>query len=560
MEYRELVAAYQDLERTSATLAKTERLAELLGTAGPDQLPRLVTLIRGTVFPAWESSELGVSSSLTKAAIRKATGISETRIEDRWRETGDLGDAAAAAVEDRKQQTLLSETLTVDAVYTTLQDTASYEGEGSQQRRIDAIASLLSSASPAEAKYIVRTVVGAMRLGVGEGILRDAIAMAFLDGSNEASTEVERAYHVTNDFRVVAETARRDGRGGLSNLNVQLFRPLKVMLAHKADSVDAGRTEVADSREELLAEIKYDGIRTQIHKEGDRVEVYTRRLEVITDQFPEIAAAAEKLPRGEFIIEGEIVGYDPETERPVPFQELSRRVKRKYDIDELQEQLPVKVHLFDLLYEEGTTYLDTPLQTRLARLEDLLPTDLQSLQRAEFIRHPESEALETFYETALADGHEGIMTKNLAATYQPGTRVGYMMKVKPTMEPLDLVVVRAKWSEGRRSDFLGRIYLGCYDETTDEFKEVGRMATGFTDDELGELTNRLTPLITAESGREVQVQPEVIVEVEYEEIQQSPEYESGFALRFPRFAGFRDDLTLEDIDTLDRVSTLYRDQ
>lgn len=561
MEYAALVEVYEQLDATSSTLEKTTILADLFRQADGEYLPILVKLSRGKLYAAWESKELGVSTSLTKEAINKSTGISNEQLEDWWRETGDLGSAAAEAVSARTQTTLVSDTLDVRKVHDTLQELPTFGGEGSQQRRIDAIAKLLSNASPGEARYIVRTVVGAMRLGVGEGIVRDAIAEAFLNGTDEDVEAVERAHQVTNDYPLVAETARNEGVAGLNALDIQLFRPIKVMLAQKAEDISDGRENVAPTPADVLTEIKYDGIRTQIHTDGERIEVYTRRLENVTTQFPEIVDAVEaNLADESFIIEGEIVGYDPESGRPVPFQDLSQRVKRKYDIEQLREEIPVKVHLFDMLSHDGESLLETPLRERLGRLDGILAGDSDVMTRAQNLSGASKTEIDAFYTDARRNGHEGVMLKNLAAAYQPGSRVGYMMKLKPTMEPLDLVVPRAKWSEGRKSDFLGRVYLACRDPETGEFLEVGRMATGFTDSELQEITQRLEPLIQKQSGREVIVEPEVVLEVEYEEIQESPEYESGYALRFPRFKQFRDDVGPDGIDTIDRVEALYSDQ
>lgn len=559
MEYRELVGVYQRLEDTSSTNQKTAILAEAFEDM-EELLPVVVKLVRGAVFATWEREELGVSSSLTKEAIRKATGIDAEQLEAWWREEGDLGAAAERAVRERKQTTLVSQSLDIITVHDTIQGLAEYAGPGSQQQRIDRIAELLTNASPAEARYIVRTVAGAMRLGVGEGTVRDAIATAFLDGTDDSDI-VERAFQVTNDYPLVARTARADGRAGLERLGITVFRPLKVMLAEKADGIPDGLQEVAPEPDSVLTEIKYDGIRTQIHVDDGSAEVYTRRLERVTEQFPEIAAEmVDAFGASSYIVEGEIVGYEPDSGAPVPFQRLSRRVKRKYDIDQLRSEIPVRVHLFDLLFLEGDSLLEAPLEHRIETLEAGLSPEGTVFERAANCRSADPERVHSFYERALDAGHEGIMLKNLDAAYQPGTRVGYMMKVKPTMEPLELVVPRAKWSEGRRANRLGRIYLACRDPESGAYLEVGRMATGFTDEELEEMTDRLEPLIEAEQGREVRVTPEVVVEVEAEAVQSSPEYESGFALRFPRFEGFRDDIAPDAVDSLDRIRELYDQQ
>lgn len=577
MEYEALVAVYADLEETSATLEKRQVLAECFSECPPDLLPSVVKLVRGAVFAPWESRDLGVSSSLALEAISKATGLDPDVIEEWWRAEGDLGDAAGRAVAERTQQTLVSGRLDVSRVHETLQAVAAYDGPGSQERRVDAIAGLVSDADPDEARYVVRTVVGAMRLGVGDGIVRDALADAFLDGSEEAVEAVQRAYEVTNDFAVVAERARSAGRVGLADLDVEVFRPIKPMLAHKAEDVATALEELGAGAERgleaeldtgsnagtgnsVLLETKYDGIRAKLHRSDDTVKVFTRRLEEVTQQFPDAVAAVEDhVAAGEFVIEAEVVGYEPETGEPVAFQELSRRIKRKYDIEAMAEEIPVTVYPFDLLYLDGRSRLDDPLRERLDALEGILSPAERRLERAANVRTASIDRAESFYEDAVAAGHEGVMAKNLDASYQPGARVGYQLKVKTLMEPLDLVVTRAKWSEGRKSGFLGRPYLAC--RTGDgSFQEVGRMHTGFTDEDLAEFTGLVEPLIEEIDGREAILRPEVVLEVEYEEIQASPTYDSGYALRFPRLVRIRHDLDPEDADTLDRVRDLYEGQ
>ncbi|WP_122090957.1 ATP-dependent DNA ligase [Halalkalicoccus subterraneus] len=558
MEYRRLVEMYDHLDATSSTLEKTDIVADAFGEAG-DLLPEFTQLARGRLFASWEHDELGVSSSLTAQAITNATGVNNDQIESWWRETGDLGDAAANAIENRAQTTLVSDTLDIQTVYETLRGLTEYEGTGSQDRRINDIANLLADAEPNEARYIVRTIVGAMRLGVGEGTIRDALATAFLDGSDEAIQTVERAYEVTNDFRTVGETAREQGRDGLEDLDVELLRPVKAMLAQKAEDV----ADALDATEQPLIEYKYDGMRTKIHIDGDNVRVFTRRLEDVTTQFPDIVAAVrEEIIAKNAIIEAEVVAYDPETDSPIPFQEFSKRIKRKNDIEEMAAEYPATVHVFDLLYHDGEPLVNRPLSERIERLEGLIDHDRNeaTIQRAENLRPTSVEEAEAFYADALEAGQEGLIVKNMNAPYQPGSRVGYMLKVKPMMEPLDLVVVQAKWSEGRKSDWLGRLRLACWDTEHEELREVGRMFSGLTDAELREITAKLEPLIQSVDGRTAKLRPEVVIEVEYEEIQESTTYDSGYALRFPRFGGFRDDLGPEDADQFERVERLYEEQ
>jgi DNA ligase 1 len=563
MQYADLVESYRRIDATASTDEKTAIVASVLEKATDDERAMLLPLFRGKVTPADERAELGISSSLTLEAIAKATGVPEAEIETTWRETGDLGTAAAAAVANQTQQTLFATELTVDSVFETLRDLLEYEGEGSQQRRIDAVAKLLSNADPEEARYVVRTVLGHLRIGIGEGTIRDAIARADLDGSDEAIGAVEYAYQLTNDYPLVARTAREAGVDGLRALEVELFRPLQVMLADSADDVEDGVEAVARRDGSLLAEYKYDGVRVQIHKDGDDVRIFTRRLEEVTEQFPDVVANVRECVAAErCILEGELVGYEPDTGELTPFQELSTRIKRKHDVEAAAEETPVIGYLFDLLSIEGESLLERSLDERLARLDSVLDPEEWAIEPAQHVRFDpaEPEPARELYADALAAGHEGLMLKNLDVAYQPGRRVGYMLKVKPTMEPLDVVVTRGKYSEGRRKGKLGRLYLACRDTERDELSEVGRLATGYTDEQLADLTDALEPLITETDGRAVAVRSEVVLEVEYEEIQSSPTYDSGYALRFPRFVRRREDLSVSDVDTLERVEALFEQQ
>jgi DNA ligase-1 len=581
MEFATLVTTFERLDATASTLDKTALLAERFAAAG-DRLGDLVVVVQGQLFPSWHSADLGVSARSARAAVAKATGVGEDELDRRWGETGDLGDAAAWAVAERTQRTLFSEPLTVDRVLTTLRAFPDFEGSGSQTRRIDELAGLVSDADPTEARYLVRLAIGHLRLGVGDGLVRDAIAAAFLtDGvplwerSSEERTEppaeiveaVERAFQVTNDYPLVATTARDEGVEGMDGLDVEVGRPVQSMKAEKAESATAGIEAVAPDPADVLVETKLDGMRLQVHVDGDDVTLYTRRLEDVTAGFPEVAAAVrEAVTATAAVLDGEVVGYDGETGELVPFQEFSRRIKREYDVDELAREIPATLYLFDALSVDGETLLDAPLRERLTRLESSFTPAEGRIERVrnEWLADGGGEdpvaRTESFYAEVLAAGHEGVMLKNGRATYQPGVRVGQMMKLKPVMEPLDLVVTRAEWSEGRRAENLGRLFLGCYDPEAGTYEEVGRLSTGYTDEELAALTQRLERHVTGEDGRQVDLEPAVVLEVEYEEIQRSTEYGSGFALRFPRFLRVRDDLDPTDADTTARVAELYDEQ
>lgn len=546
-----MVEIYEKLEKTTSRLEMTSIVSEFLSTVPDDKLPVILLFLMGRVFPIWSDKELGVGSKLVIKAISNVSGIPEFRIEDKIRETGDTGLAAESLLVKKVQTTLFQEKLTVEKVHHNLEKLASVEGKGAQDKKISYITELLSFAEPVEAKYIIRLILEELRLGVGEGIVRDAIARAF----NVDAKLVERAYSLISDIGEVAKIAKNEGNEGLKKAKIIPGRPIEVMLAQKVENVSEALKKLGIA----AFEIKYDGARLQIHKYNNVVELFTRRLENVTRQFPEVVKYAEKnIKANSAIVEGEMVAIiSKENRHPRPFQDLSKRIKRKYNIEEMIEKIPVEVNLFDIVYYNGKQLIDEKFnerrkilrkiinETNLFRLSDQLVTD-------------DAKKAEEFYERALDLGHEGVMAKNLDAPYQPGSRVGYMYKIKPIMETLDLVIVGATWGEGRRAHWLGSYLLAVRDPDTGDFLTIGRMATGFTDDQLKEMTSILKPLITEQIGKEVKLKPKIVVEVGYEEIQRSPTYESGYALRFPRLIRIRDDKQVKDADTLQRIEEILR--
>ncbi|WP_414837497.1 ATP-dependent DNA ligase [Candidatus Nanosalina sp. VS9-1] len=556
MRYSRVAEAFEDLEATQKNLEKTDILAELFRDAD-DELANLVLLSTGTPFPAWKNMDLGVSSKTLVKIISKATGRSEDEITETWKNEGDLGLAAEAMVEKKTQQRLMTQEITVEKVVDRLQKVADTQASGlsqsvDQDKKQRELADLISSAEPKEARYLARIIINNLRLGIGEGTIRDALAEAFFDG--EHSEEIQKAYDFTNDFAEVAE-ACREGIEKVRSLELELERPIKSMLAKKVETIEEGFEEVGKP---AAIDYKYDGMRAQIHVKDGGVTVFTRRLEDVTEQFPDVVEAVEENIESEnCIIDTEIVGYDPEDGSMIPFQKLSKRIKRKYEIQKLKAQIPVTVRPFDLIYLDEPI-LERPYSERWRELQEIVSEEEKVMKLVDHAETSEEEKVGEMQQASLSAGHEGIMMKSLEAEYKPGNRVGYMVKLKPVMETLDLAIIGAKWSEGRRSDWLGRLYLGCYDEENDEYLEVGKMATGLTDEQFQEITEKLKPLITKEDGRKVEVRPEVIVEAEYEEIQESPNYSSGYALRFPRMKQFREDK--EQADSLQKVKNLYEDQ
>ena len=556
MEFSEVSDSFEELESTQKTLEKTRILAELFSGSGED-LQKVVLLSTGQPFPSWKNMDLGVSSKTLVKIISRATGKSEDEITRVWKNEGDLGNAAEQMVENKTQQRLMSKELTVENVVERLQKVAKMEAKGlsqsvDQDKKQSELADLLSSADPVEARYLARIIINNLRLGVAEGTIRDALSEAFFDGEN--TQEIQRAYDFSNDFSEVSKACRK-GLDAVKSIELELNRPVNSMLAKKVNTIEEGFEEVGKP---ASIDYKYDGMRAQIHiKDGD-VKVFTRRLEDVTKQFPDVVSQVEEnIDSDNCILDTEIVGYNPEDGSMIPFQKLSKRIKRKYEIQKLKEQIPVTVRPFDLIYLQEPI-LERPYSERWDKLREVVTESEDDLELVDHEKTENPEQVQEMQQRSLSHGHEGIMMKNLDAEYKPGNRVGYMVKLKPVMETLDLAIVGAKWSEGRRSDWLGRLFIGCYDEENDTYQEVGKMATGLTDEQFQEITEKLKPLITEEDGRKVEVRPEVIVEVEYEEIQESPTYSSGYALRFPRMKRFREDK--EEADTLERITDLYSNQ
>ncbi|NJD98527.1 ATP-dependent DNA ligase [Thermococcus sp. LS1] len=552
MKYAELSDLYRRLEKTTLKTLKTKFVADFLKKT-PDELLEVVPyLILGKVFPDWDERELGVGEKLLIKAVSMATGVPEREIENSVKDTGDLGESVALALKKKKQKSFFSQPLTIKRVYQTFIKIAEASGEGSQDRKLKYLANIFMDAQPEEGKYIARTVLGMMRTGVAEGILRDAIAEAF----KVKAELVERAYMLTSDFGYVAKVAKLEGNDGLGKVHIQIGKPIRPMLAQNAASVKEALLEMGG---EAAFEIKYDGARVQVHKDGDRVVIYSRRLENVTRSIPEVVDAIKASIKPEkAIVEGELVAVG-EGGRPRPFQYVLRRFRRKYNIEEMIEKIPLELNLFDVLYVDGEALIDTPFRERRAKLEEIIEEG-EKIKLAQQLVTKKAEEAEKFYKNALELGHEGLMAKRLDSVYEPGNRGKKWLKIKPTMEDLDLVIIGAEWGEGRRAHLLGSFLVAAYDPHSGEFVPVGKVGSGFTDEDLVEFTKMLKPLITGGEGKFVEIEPKIVIQVTYQEIQRSPKYRSGFALRFPRYVALREDKSPEEADTIERIAQLYEFQ
>jgi len=545
MEFGAFAAAAAEVESLDADTAVVERVTELLGAAGED-LPVVARFVQGRVFPGWSERKLDVGPALCYEAIARAAGpdVTTAGVEDRLADAGDVGEVAAGY--DLGGQRGLgsfsdgADSLTVADVFAEFESMAAADGPGSQETKVTTLFGLLNRASPAEARYVVRLVLGEMRIGVGGGTVRDAVAAAF-DVPTDA---VERALQVSNDYGRVAVVARDEGVEGLDAVDLSVGRPVRAMLAQAGTA-----TEALEAWGEAAVEWKYDGARVQVHHDGSQVRVFSRNMEDVTAALPEVVEFAAANLDAPAILDGEAVAVDDDGD-PRPFQDILRRFRRKHDVERLREEVAVELRAFDCLHADGTDLLDAPLRERHARLDDLL----DGVAVSDLVVTDDPERVEAVEREALAAGHEGILLKDPDAAYTPGRRGKRWLKRKPDVETLDLVVVGAEWGEGRRANLLGTFHLAARDG--DGYAAVGNVATGFTDEDLERLTDRLEPLVRATDGQVLDIEPSLVVEVGYEEIQPSPTYDSGYGLRFPRFRGVREDLDPADADTVERVERL----
>lgn len=581
MKYSELVKVYDKLESTTKRLDKTYSIAQFLKKVPEQELDIIVLLLQGVIFPKYDERKIGVASRLVLKALNTATGIEVDKIEKEWKNIGDLGEVAEKLVGKKKQATLFSQELSVKKVFDNIRSLAGLEGPGTVDRKVKLIAELLTSAKPREAKYIIRTILEDMRVGVGEGTIRDALVWAYFgkdigisydekeknvefkegrEKYNEYVDVLQEALDISNDFSKVARVAKEKGIKGLKKIELKTEKPIKVMLFQKAKDFEDAFERVGKP---AAFEYKYDGFRLAIHKKGGDVKLFTRRLENVTKQFPDVAELVKKNVKArDFIIDSEITGIDPKTKKRLPFQNISQRIKRKYDIEEMTKTVPVMVNIFDIISIDGESKIDAGYKKRRDILKKVVKDVPHKIVLAEQLITSDIKEAQKFYEKALSMGNEGVMAKNLEAPYKPGSRVGYGVKIKPTMETLDLVIIGAEWGTGKRGKWLSSFDIACRDPDTGEFLGIGKFGTGVKEKaeegtSFEEMTNLLKPLIKSEKGKHVLVKPKIVVEIDYEEIQKSPTYSSGYALRFPRLVKLRPDKPVDEITTIDQVEELY---
>ncbi|MCD6536587.1 MAG: ATP-dependent DNA ligase [Thaumarchaeota archaeon] len=580
MLFSELVGFYERIEAITGRIEMTNLLVQLLKETPPEIIDKVVYLTLGEIYPPFIGLELGVADRLALRAVKLASGMSEREIDRAYKELGDVGLVGERMLAKRSQATLFMEQLTVEDVYSALEKIAKASGEGSMETKVQILSGLLASAQPKEAKYILRIVTGKMRLGIADMTILDALAIVF-GGGKEARDLFERAYNLSSDIGYVAKVAAQEGLEGIKKFKITVGKPIRPMLAERLSSAEEILQKIGGK---CIAEYKYDGERMQIHKRGDEVLIFSRRLENITSQYPDVVELVKQhVKAGEAILECECVAVDPETGDMLPFQELMHR-KRKHDIHKAIEQYPVNVYFFEALYVDGKDLTLEPLEIRRKTLESIIEEG-ERVKLSKAIITDDPNEIEKFFHEAIEEGCEGLVVKALGkeAIYRAGARGWLWIKLKRSyksemMDTVDLVVVGAFHGRGKRSGTYGALLMAAYDKRKDVFQSVCKVGSGFTDEDLQKLPELLEPYkiphrhARVETGMEADIwfEPKIVLEIIGDEITISPIHRAawsmikegyGLAIRFPRFTGrYRFDKAPEDATTTDEILEMYRRQ
>jgi DNA ligase-1 len=578
MEFSILADSFNKMESTRKRLELTQFLVELFEKIPHEVISKIVYLLQGKLRPDFEGIELGVAEKLAIRSISKSSGIPIKKIEEEYRKSGDLGHAASIILEQKTQTTFLVEDITVERVYETLFKIARLEGVRSQDMKMKYISSLLNDATPLEASFILKILLGTLRLGIAENTVMDALAIAF-SGNKDNRKILEYAYNVSSDLGKVAETIAINSIKEIEKFKIILFNPIRPMLADRIKSEDEAIEKMGDN---FAAEYKLDGERVQIHIEGEKVELFSRSLEKISNYYPDIIENISKTIQADnVILEAEAVAINENTGEFLPFQELMHR-RRKYKIEKAVTQYPITVNFFDILYHNGKSCLELDYKNRREKLEKIVKEGNFAKYIPMVIVKNKNE-IEDFFENSINAGSEGLMLKMLDKPYKAGSRGSHWLKLKREYQnelgdSLDLVVIGGFFGKGRRTGSYGTLLLATYDEDYDTFTSICKVGTGFSDENLDQLyqilhpkvTIKKNPRINSEMEADVWFEPELVIEVVASEITLSPIHKAakdkirkgaGLALRFPKFTGkIRMEKTSEDASTNEEVITLYKGQ
>ena len=575
MDFEKLAETFSKLEQISKRLEMTGLIVNLFKDSDKEEIDKIIYLLLGRVAPSYADSELGLGASLVEQAIANATGYSLKEVDSFFKKTGDLGLVAEQLVDEKKQSSLVSQSLTVKHVFESLTKISSTEGSGSQTLKIRLLSELLGNANGLEARYITRIVLGELRLGVNVPTVLDALSM-IAAGDKSMRPVFEKAFNVSSDLGLVAKTFFIRGIEEVKKLKMHAGVPVMPALCERLSTAE----EIIKRFGKCAVEYKYDGMRVLVHKKGDDVKVFSRRQTDLTSMFPEVVEAAKKLPFKSLILDGEVISFNDVTGEYLPFQGTVQR-KRKYGIDKLKKEFPVHVFFFDILFKDGADLTELPFADRRKILEKVVGFNNQVLKLAEEIVTDNVEVLEKFFNEAVEKGLEGVVVKDLNASYTVGARKFAWVKLKRSYaggleDTVDLAVVGFYRGKGKRTGFGFGGFLGCvYDKNREKFVTIARVGSGFSEEDLKFFYEKLSELKIKKKSSLVDsliepdfwVEPKLVVEVIADEITKSPVHtcgrkgnELGFALRFPRFVKLREDKGVFDVTTVSEIKSMFKNQ
>lgn len=573
MKFSELVQFLEKLEATSSRLSLIDILSELFKKAPKDEIDEIIYLTQGRIAPFFVATEIGMADKTVAAAIAIAYKTEKEKVLSLYQKLGDMG---LVAEELNRKLKVKSSDLSVLEVFKVLSEIAKTSGEGTVEKKLTLFSDLLGKADALSAKHLVRIPLGNNRLGIGDPTVLDGLATAVL-GDKSKRKLLEKAYNETSDLGLIGKTLVNDGLSAVQKLKVTVGRPIRSELCERLPTPD----KVIEKLTIVNAQYKYDGFRVQIHKMGDTVRMFSRNLEEMTHMFPELIEGTLKQVKAEnVILDTEALAYNPDSQEFLPFQETTKR-RRKYKIEEMQKSLPLKAFVFDILYVDGKSLIDTPLSERLEILKKTVEGDeilIPSI--GEVISDPKK--LKIMLDDAISKGLEGLVVKRTDSLYEAGGRNFNWVKLKrhssgELHDTIDCVILGYIVGKGKRTAFgAGALLVGIYDDKKDEFVSVSRIGTGLTDEEWREIHKRADKIKVSHKPARVNsliipsvwISPEIVIEVLADEITRSPLHtagkvgnEPGYALRFPRLVSFRgDDKKPEDATTLKELIEMYNQQ
>ncbi|HZJ18124.1 MAG TPA: ATP-dependent DNA ligase [Patescibacteria group bacterium] len=574
MIFYELSKYFEKMEETSSRLSLIDILSELFKSVkSADELEKITYLIQGRIAPFFEATEIGMADKMVAKSIARSFKSTQEKVLKLYQEIGDMGKVADKL---SREQDTKSEKLSVLEVFENLTKIAETSGEGSVEIKQNLLSDILQKMDPLSARYLVRIPLGNLRLGIGDPTVLDGLAKAIL-GNKSKRKLLEGAYNRTSDLGLIAKTLKTHGLLVVEKLDIQIGKPIRSELCERLPTPE----KTIEKMEKVDAQYKYDGFRVQIHKDNDKVYMFSRNLENMTHMFPELIKATKKQIKAKTaILDTEALAYNTESEEFLPFQETTKR-RRKHNITEMAQKLPLKAFVFDILYKDGKSLIDEPLYKRLKILKETIDSDDVLIPSKNQIIE-DSKTLGLLLDDAISKGLEGLVVKKIESKYEAGGRNFNWVKLKrhsagELQDTIDCVILGYVTGKGKRTAFgAGALLVGVYDSKLDEFVTVSKIGTGLSDDEWREIHKRADKIkvdhkparVNSKTTPSVWIRPEIVIEVLADEITRSPIHTAGmarenpgYALRFPRLVSFRDkDKKAEDATTVKELIDMYNQQ